>query len=341
LDSEFSDKVKSLALTAPGAHLLQFCLDVIDDTVALRKQVCTELVADPATLTELLGSRTCGLRVLLHLLAPHSQRHFAQHELDFITPPTLQHADGLSAFPSFLASLSLIFHIFSLCNTERASVVISKKDPAVRHKELLSDRILPSILAACTENDEVLSTMLRDAHQCSVVVEALREAADSDAGLAALERVAAMVAGSIQALFCTRLFNLLSIVHLILATADPESENVTHLLTHPVAHRCLRRLIFIEQPEAENRRAERHKGKDQPAVCVIFPLISTSMSFIESPCVIFSRWPRLSRLPLRLALQSCCISISAVVTVSSRRHAALSSLWPLWRTARPTSSNRS
>jgi hypothetical protein len=33
------DKVKELALTPPGAKVLQFCLDTIDDTVALRKQV--------------------------------------------------------------------------------------------------------------------------------------------------------------------------------------------------------------------------------------------------------------------------------------------------------------
>jgi hypothetical protein len=36
------------------------------------------------------------------------------------------------------------------------------------------------------------------------------------------------------------------------------------VLSHPVAHRCLRRLIFIENPEAENRRAERHKQSEAP-----------------------------------------------------------------------------
>ena len=45
----------------------------------------------------------------------------------------------------------------------------SKKDATVRHKELLGDRILPSILAACTDDDATLARMLRDAHQVLVL----------------------------------------------------------------------------------------------------------------------------------------------------------------------------
>jgi hypothetical protein len=54
-------------------------------------QICAELI-DAAALPDLLASKQCGLRVLLHLLAPHSRRHFAPRESAAIAPPQLHHA---------------------------------------------------------------------------------------------------------------------------------------------------------------------------------------------------------------------------------------------------------
>jgi hypothetical protein len=206
-------KVKEMALLPSASKVLMFCLDVIDDTVMLRKQICQELIE---CLPELLASKS-GIKVLLHLLAPHSPRYFNPKELEALTVPSLHFDD------------------------ERKTMVVSKKDAALRHKELLGDRVLPAIVEACIEDPKTLARLIRSPHESAVVVEALRESFGLDFGVSALQQVAAL-AGPVD------------------EAAMVAEEDGEHVMAHPVAHRCLRRLIFLENPAAENKRAERHKS---------------------------------------------------------------------------------
>jgi hypothetical protein len=54
-------KVKEMALVPSSCRVLMFCLDVIDDTVMLRKQICQELIE---CLPELLASKS-GIAIVI------------------------------------------------------------------------------------------------------------------------------------------------------------------------------------------------------------------------------------------------------------------------------------
>ena len=161
----FSENLASMLQVPAGCNLLRFAFKVVDDTVLLRKQ----LIQPIAELLPSVIQSQHGRILIFHLLAPNAKRYFSKHDLEVIALPVLHYAE------------------------ERDSLVVSKKDADLRKQEIIGDRVLSTILKHCVEDSEKLNEIIRNADSNGILIEALRLAKDSDYGLEALEKVAALV----------------------------------------------------------------------------------------------------------------------------------------------------
>lgn len=237
----FSDSIDSMCTHPYGSNVLKFCLSIVDDTVLLRKQV-VQHIADVITT---LWTSTPGMKLLLHILAPDSQRYFSATELNTISIPTLYFEAGMGKYYTYF------------CILERDSFVVSKKDSALRRNELLGDKILPTIVNACVSSQETLNFLIRAATESAILIESLRLAKDTDYGKQALTAVAQLV-------------------------AEPVSDSCVHVLSHPVAHRILKRIILFENPSADALRYERHAQTDKVAQKFQYSSPSVASGFASS-----------------------------------------------------------
>ncbi len=116
----FRGNARRIAVHPCGHYVLMRCLDVVDDTVLMRKAVVAELAEHAAE----LAVDPLGCRVLLQLLAPNTPRYLGEAGAALLSKP---------------------------CTT-------SKKDPAVRREEHFKTLRGPLVAGCVARCDELLAT---------------------------------------------------------------------------------------------------------------------------------------------------------------------------------------
>lgn len=119
----WKDQVTGLCSHDYGFIILLRALDLVDDTVFMKKSVLSELIADDTTLINLLTDVTgTGRKVFMHLLSPYNSHYFTPTEITLFK------------------------------NKEGSS---SKKDDETRRKELLEE-LSPKLIEICESYFDLL-----------------------------------------------------------------------------------------------------------------------------------------------------------------------------------------
>ena len=131
-----------MAMRDHGHRAVMTALDVVDDTTMLRKTVVADLL-EPGCLDQLCAQKQ-GRRVLLHVLAPRDPHFFDQWTIQLMQPTFVP-----APAPEGSAE------------SESRMVPTSKKEPALRRAEILTD-LGPALVVWCTEHPGAALTSLAD-----------------------------------------------------------------------------------------------------------------------------------------------------------------------------------
>lgn len=135
-----------LAMREHGHRAAMRCLDVVDDTTLLRKMVLADLIGEPQRLHELATSKH-GRRVLLHVLAPRDPHFFDQWTIQLMQPTFV----AVGAPPVVGGAPVDNGNGTINSNTTVRMVPTSKKEPAVRQRELLGE-LRPALISWAKSN---------------------------------------------------------------------------------------------------------------------------------------------------------------------------------------------